>query len=299
MKNTMKKLMIALAAAGLVGSVWAGGCGDGCLVYDLKVTLKTLGPKLQKCKSTCADDKVYYLDTVTRALKGYAWSCDYDCDCSGGNTKLALALWEPKAELGWWLYDKGTKTADQNIADLAARTIRFAKKGSKAAVWFDVGVDRVAVGTDWSKQCANSTYKVESTLRFVGFGTAVREKKNLDACIVKSVSGNVIGDVTPDVRCAKKSTKKGSWCEDSTTECCADYDIRWACLCNCNVDWCDDVDGELIKDGAALMDGTGHVPAYGTWSMKYNASLSSPKSKVTLTDKLPKYAQYDSTDSNP
>ena len=79
MKNTMKKLMITLAAAGLVGGVW-GGCGDsnGCLGYDLKVTLKTLGPKAQKCKDTCADATVYYLDTVTRSLKGYAWSCEYD-----------------------------------------------------------------------------------------------------------------------------------------------------------------------------------------------------------------------------
>lgn len=290
MKNTMKKLMIALAAAGLVGSVWAGGgCGDGCLVYDLKVTLKTLGPKLQKCKDLCDDgsDKVYYLDTVTRALKGYAWSCDYNCDCGGGNTKLELVLWEPKAELGWWLYDTTSKTGDKNIADLASNTIRFAKKGSKAAVWFDV---EDAEGTNWKDRCADSDYKVESTLRFVGFGTAVREKKNLDACIVKSVSGNVIGNVTPDVRCEKKSTKKGNWCGDDTSVCCKDHKIRWACLCNCNVDWCDDVDGVLIKGGADLMNGTGHVPAYGTWSMKYNASLSSPKSKVKLTDKLPAYA---------
>ena len=282
----MKKLMITLAAAGLVGSVWAG-CGDSddCLVYDLKVTLKTLGPKAQKCKATCADATVYYLDTVTRALKGYAWSCDYDCDCNDGTkTALKLALWEPKAELGWWLYDTNAKTADQNIADLTANTIRFAKKGSKAAVWFDV-VD--AAGTDWNAQCQNSRYKVESTLRFVGFGTAAKNK-NLNSCIVKSVSGNVIGDVTPDVRCAKTKKTPGNWCDDDVTECCNDYDIRWACLCNCDVDWCDAVDHLKIMDDADLPNG--RVPAYGTWSMKYNASLSSSKSKVKLTDKLPKYA---------
>ena len=283
----MKKLMITLAAAGLVGSVWAG-CGDsvGCLVYDLKVTLKTLGPKAQKCKDTCADATVYYLDTVTRSLKGYAWSCEYDCECDGsGKTELQLALWEPKAELGWWLYDTDGKVADQKI-DVLKQTIRFAKKGSKAAVWFDV-ID--ADGTDWSAQCQNSRYKVESTLRFVGFGTAAKNK-NLDSCIVKSVSGNVIGDVTPDVRCAKKSTTKGNWCEDDVTECCADYEIRWACLCNCDVDWCDDIDDVEILSASKLMNDTGRVPAYGTWSMKYNASLSSSKSKVKLTDKLPKYA---------
>ena len=287
MKNTMKKLMIAVAAAAMVGSVWAG-CGDsvGCLVYDLKVTLKTLGPKAQKCKDTCADATVYYLDTVTRSLKGYAWSCEYDCECdSSGKTELQLALWEPKAELGWWLYDTNGKVADQKI-DVLKQTIRFAKKGSKAAVWFDV-ID--AAGTDWSAQCQNSRYKVESTLRFVGFGTAAKNK-NLDSCIVKSVSGNVIGDVTPDVRCAKKSTTKGNWCEDDVTECCADYEIRWACLCNCDVDWCDDIDDVEILSASKLMNDTGRVPAYGTWSMKYNASLSSPKSKVKLTDKLPKYA---------
>ena len=288
MKNTMKKLMIALAAAGLVGSVWAGGCGDGCLVYDLKVTLKTLGPKLQKCKSTCADDKVYYLDTVTRALKGYAWSCDYDCDCGGGNTKLDLALWEPKAELGWWLYDAKNQKADQNIADLASSTIRFAKKGNKAAVSFVKDAD----GTDFSQNNdVSSNYKVSSSLRFVGFGTVVREKKNLNTCIVKSVSGNVVGNVTPDVRCPKTSKKKGSWCGGSTTEDCPDYDIRWACLCNCDVDWCEGVDHQEIMDATDLPDG--RVPVYGTWSMKYNASLSSPKSKVTLTEKLPKYAKYE------
>ena len=283
----MKKLMITLAAAGLVGSVWAG-CGDsvGCLVYDLKVTLKTLGPKAQKCKDTCADATVYYLDTVTRSLKGYAWSCEYDCECDGsGKTELQLALWEPKAELGWWLYDTDGKVADQKI-DVLKQTIRFAKKGSKAAVWFDV---ENADGTDWSTQCRNSTYKVASTLRFVGFGTAAKNK-NLNSCIVKSVSGNVIGDVTPDVRCAKKSTTKGNWCEDDVTECCADYEIRWACLCNCDVDWCDDIDDVEILSASKLMNDTGRVPAYGTRSMKYNASLSSPKSKVKLTDKLPKYA---------
>ncbi len=282
----MKKLMIAVAAAAMVGSVWAG-CDDsvGCLVYDLKVTLKTLGPKAQKCKATCADATVYYLDTVTRALKGYAWSCDYDCDCNDGTkTALQMALWEPKAELGWWLYDTAQKEGEQKIADLTKNTIRFAKKGSKAAVWFDV-VD--ATGTDWSGQCSVSTYKVESTLRFVGFGTA-GQNKNLNSCIVKSVSGNVIGDVTPDVRCAKTKKASGNWCGDDVTECCADYDIRWACLCNCDVDWCDDVDNELIMDAGDLPNG--RVPAYGTWSMKYNASLSSPKSKVQLTDKLPKYA---------
>ena len=286
MKNTMKKLMITLAAAGLVGSAWAGcGDSDGCLVYDLKVTLKTLGPKAQKCKATCADETVYYLDTVTRSLKGYAWSCEYDCECDGsGKTELQLALWEPKAELGWWLYDTNGEVADQKI-DVLKQTIRFAKKGSKAAVWFDV---ENADGTDWSTQCRNSTYKVASTLRFVGFGTAAKNK-NLNSCIVKSVSGNVIGDVTPDVRCAKTSTKKGNWCDDDVTECCNDYDIRWACLCNCDVDWCDDIDQHVeLKDATDLPNG--RVPAYGTWSMKYNASLSSSKSKVKLTDKLPKYA---------
>ena len=209
----MKKLMITLAAAGLVGSVWAG-CGDsvGCLVYDLKVTLKTLGPKAQKCKDTCADATVYYLDTVTRSLKGYAWSCDYDCECDGtsGNTVLQLALWEPKAELGWWLYKTTDKEGEQKI-DIREQTIRFAKKGSKAAVWFDV-VD--AEGTDWKAAgCADSDYKVLSTLKFVGFGTAAKNK-NLNSCIVKSVSGNVIGDVTPYVLCTKTKKTPGNWCDD-------------------------------------------------------------------------------------
>ena len=285
----MKKLMITLAAAGLVGSVWAG-CGDsvGCLVYDLKVTLKTLGPKAQKCKDTCADATVYYLDTVTRSLKGYAWSCDYDCECDGtsGNTVLQLALWEPKAELGWWLYKTTDKEGEQKI-DIREQTIRFAKKGSKAAVWFDV-VD--AEGTDWKAAgCADSDYKVLSTLKFVGFGTAAKNK-NLNSCIVKSVSGNVIGDVTPDVRCTKTKKTPGNWCDDDVKECCHDYEIRWACLCNCDVDWCDDIDEVEILSASKLMNGTGRVPAYGTWSMKYNASLSSPKSKVKLTDKLPNYA---------
>ena len=131
------------------------------------------------------------------------------------------------------------------------------------------------------------------------FGTKVCEPVNCGAglAIEDGISGGdddsymvVIGDVTPDVRCAKKSTTKGNWCEDDVTECCADYEIRWACLCNCDVDWCDDIDDVEILSASKLMNDTGRVPAYGTWSMKYNASLSSPKSKVKLTDKLPKYA---------
>lgn len=287
MKNTMKKLMIALAAVAMVGSVSAD-CGDakpGCLVYDLKVTLKTLGPKVQKCKSTCADDKVYYLDTVTRVLKGYAWSCDYNCMCDAtGNTELSMALWEPKAKLGWWLYDSNGN--DTEKLDIREQTIRFGKKGKKASVWFNVSKQ----GTDYSTVCSNSLYTVNSTLDFVGLGSVVFDKR-LNDCIVKTVSGNVIGNVTPDVRCEKTKETSGSWCSDKTTECCLDYNIVWACLCNCDPDWCAIVDHVKIMDATDLpqgVNGSNCVPAYGTWSMKYNASLS--KGKVTLQKKLPKYA---------
>ena len=292
----MKKLMIAAAAAAMIGGAFAD-CSDPatdyCLVYDLKVTLKTLGPKAMKCKATCGDGTVYYLDTVTRTLKGYAWSCDYDCECDkSGSTTLQMALWEPKASLGWWMYDATAKAAD--VTWDALETIRYAKTGNKAAVYFTM---KDKEGTDNSNNCPNSTYVVKSTLTFAAVGGSIAYDKNYKDCIIKSLSGNVVGGVTPDLRCSKSSStkKSGSWCEDgqTTTVCCADYTALYTCLCNCDVDWCDSTDQYLYNvttlDLSAHGLTAGQVPAVGTWSLKYNASYS--KGKKNLTSVLPKYAQ--------
>lgn len=286
----MKKLVVATLAAAMMGGVFAENCSDavtGCLVYDLKVTLKTLGVQKLKCKATCGDGEVYYFDTVTRKLNGYAWSCDYDCMCdASGKTELNVALWEPKAKLGWWLYDAATGDTDIKWDVLTA--LRYGKKGSKAA-W---AVEAAGfTGTDNSVNCASSTYKVEGDLKLVGVGGSVAYNKGVGDCIIKSISGQVVGEVTPDVRCGKVKETKGDWCGDGNTECCADLaPAYYACVCWCNIDWCKAADS--IANGEAYYvanDGTQKVPAAGTWSLKYNASLS--KGKSSAANKIPKYAQ--------
>ena len=90
--KTMKKLMIAAAAAAMIGGAFAE-CSDfdGCIAYDLTMSIKTLGPKKLVCKAECKscgeeDTIVAYLDNVTQSIKGVIWACDWVCDCEEGGS---------------------------------------------------------------------------------------------------------------------------------------------------------------------------------------------------------------------
>jgi len=271
----MKKLMIAAAAAAMVGGAYAK-CGDAaCLVYDLKFNLKTLGTKSLTCKDLCGDSRAYYLDTVTRTLQGYAWSCEYDCENA---PELTVAIWEPKAQLGWVLLGSDTEIAVNGGVILP----RYGKKATKAAFWASVDV----LGKD--PACEDSDYVVKGLLDFAGVDGKVGYEKTLNDCILKSISGYALGYVNVDVRCGKtKTTTKKNWCDDdTTTQCCADYIAVYTSFCDCDFSsWCDE-DNASIQ----VLDTDDMVPAVGTWSMKYNKSLST-QTKYTVADKVPAYCK--------
>ena len=73
----MKKLMIAAAAAAMVGGVYAV---DNPQVYDFTATLKTTSCSGKSAKDVCGDT-VYYRSQVTQKLYGKFWGCD--CDVIG------------------------------------------------------------------------------------------------------------------------------------------------------------------------------------------------------------------------
>ena len=102
----MKKLMIAAAFAAMVGGASANVCdnnpapGSDCWVYDVKVTMKTLGPKLIKSSSKdcygAAGDPSYveYLVNTTRKFQGIAWACEGACEMPT-QEGLNFVMWEP------------------------------------------------------------------------------------------------------------------------------------------------------------------------------------------------------------
>ena len=107
----MKKLMIAAAAAAMIGGAYADLCTDttdptGCAVYDVKFTLKSLGPKLLKIKgssNTCGDTAAEcctYFDSATYTFNGIIWDCEASCDTlSKDSDSVKYVMWSTKAKM--------------------------------------------------------------------------------------------------------------------------------------------------------------------------------------------------------
>ena len=265
----MKKLMIAAAAAAMVGGAFASLCDDepavaGCAVYNVKFTLKTLDAKLFKTKGTTGDCsstpglKCVYLDNATRTIDGIIWDCDASCGTLNINA-MKVALWEAKSKTGIGerlaLVDSGDVDSNNNpimvyeADDLPFGLIeRYGNKAQKVqAAWELTDLD----------QCSGTNVLGTVTLAAAGFGTFDAKK-----AIVKSISGNAVGMFTAPL------TQKyaGATCgEPLVADLCTDFD-----------NWCD--------DGIAMSA----LVASGTWSVKYNASLS--KGKKRLGQIVPTYA---------
>ena len=262
----MKKLMIAAAAAAMIGGAFADACSDvedfaQCRAWDVKMSLKSLCPSKTTCtiaaESPCDDatkDTVYFLDNCTRKVKGYLWICEYEC----GKAANAV-LWDPKNNKALMAYAEDAV----EMEDLFV----YGKKATKVAGTL------VFEGTDMEGNEA-----LEITASGLN-GKMVRGTQDTD-CYIKSLSGYAAGKIAyikPGSVVAGGT--KGTLCaEPEEPEVCDEYAAKILPFCDacCFEGWCEADDAEDM------------VPAAGTWSMKYNKKVS--KGNKSMYQLAPAYA---------
>ena len=282
----MKKLMVAAACAAMAGASFAGACDDlvgadeleGCLVYDVKFSMKTLGPKKLTCKgcSKCDDaTTVAYLDNATRKIEGYVWFCANDC-WTKDDTPF-IVLWEKKSKsiFAPLQYDANLY-AEKRIKRMVdgQDTVefsflgRYGKKASKiAASW---ALEDLA-----GQKLVKKEWKDADTFSFIAAGVNGKGMKVDSECdegkalMLKSISGNAAG--TFDLASL------------ATTVDCEDEEIAalYVDLCECFTSYCDECTSVMELDDV--------VPATGTWSLKYNSKLS--KGARSMFAIVPAWAQ--------
>lgn len=262
----MKKIMIAAAVAAMTAGAFAGACDDpevvlGCKAWDVKMSLKTLGPKKITCKvaaeSACDDPTTsvaYYLDNVTRKAKGYLWICEYEC-----GKDYNVVLWDEKNK--------------KALIPLAYEAVNFDEVyvyGKKATT--------VAGTIQFTGADLDGADAIDVTASGVN-GKLVRGSAEED-CYIKSLSGYAAGKIAY-IKPASRTVggSKGGLCEEPVIEeVCDEYLAKILPLCDacCFDGWCDADDAEDM------------VPAVGTWSMKYNKKVS--KGKTPMSKLAPAYA---------
>ena len=237
----MKKLMIALAAAGLVGAASAK-CKPGeteydATVYSVKISLKT--PKGELCGgktasgSACAPGVNGYVRTPsTYALQGYFANCSESCDILATFTQNDIALWNTREKL--FLATPEYKVDFIHVLSKSQKNaeIKFSLKGVM------------------NNKKGSSPFMRTFDLVAAGFG-----KYSPSAEIFTSFSGNVVGTVAKVYY--PKSVNIGT--QTAPNWKCPDAGY-WLCTTDNNV--C----GSEVKADSSV--------AYGTFAIKYNASAS-------------------------
>ena len=268
----MKKLMIGAAVAAITVGAFAGACDEtvvsNCRAWDLKMNLKSLGPKKIKCKiaaeSVCDDpttDTVYYMDNVTRKLTGYLWICEYVCDDA---LEFNVVLWDSKNK-------KAIIAAPQSGTDYqtvaASEIYAYGKKANKVAG------NLAIAGTDAAGEDA---IDVNAT----GITGKITKGSQDDDCYIKSLSGYAAGLISyvKPASVVKGGTSASLCGEPVEPEVCDEYLAKLIPFCEacCFESWCE-------ADDAPDM-----VPAAGTWSMKYNKKVS--KGGKSIQALVPSYA---------
>ena len=291
----MKKLMIAAATAAMIGGAFAAACDEAeiritpngvcddaeiggyiaedCRVWDFAITLKTLAPKKMTCKGDCTTcgekTTITYLDTATRKFTGYAWTCTDECFDS--SDEIYVTLWEkatksPIVPMWYNWVDPVKRIATQDpdtFVDLSL--FRYGKKATKVAAYWELEGDDdlcpfvlAGAGLNGSGQ------------KKLFFTDDILDEEPADNCyglLLKSISGYAVGawPVSP----AYKESCFGIYV----------YPIMKVGMCDCFSTWCD-ADDEF--------DDGDKIPAYGSWSLKYNKKLSTKgASMLTL---VPSYA---------
>ena len=273
----MKKLMIGAAVAAMTIGAFAGACDDTvvttCRAWDLKMSLKSLGPKKIKCKvaaeSACDDptsDTVYYMDNVTRKLTGYLWICEYVCE---DDLEFNVVLWDSKNKKSV-IYAPQSGTDYQTVS--ASEIYAYGKKANKVAG------NLAIVGDAWDSAAGEAVPGIE--VNATGITGKITKGSQEDDCYIKSLSGYAAGTIAyvkvgETVAGGSKATLCG---EPEEVEVCDENLAKLIpfCAACCFETWCD-------QDDAPDM-----VPAAGTWSMKYNKKVS--KGGKSIQALVPSYA---------
>ena len=247
----MKKLMILAAVAAVSVGAYANlcsgttGAASECALYNVKFTMKTLLGKDVSSKDVCngTSTTVAYLDNGTRTFEGILWDCEVGCSFFDNNPNFVM--WEKKYSIG--VTTKLTYTASNTTysADSAAFDFvdRYSKKATKVEAYWP------AIDLSWDN---GNGFTGTGAFYAAGFGTYDAKTQ-----LVKSISGNAVGYLTPT---------SGKCGDPMLCDLCTEFD-NWA------------------DDGTAATK----VAASGTWSVKYNASLS--KGSKTLAQIVPSYAR--------
>ena len=287
--------MIAAATAAMIGGAFAAACdeaevritangvcddaeiggyiSENCSVWDFTITLKTLAPKKMTCKGDCTTcgekTTITYLDNATRKLTGYAWTCEEEC--FENSDEVFVTLWEKANKTVivpmWYNWvDPVKRIARQDPATFETLSLyRYGKKAtSVAAVWELVGDNDVCPFTLMGAGLKGTGTKVKY---FLGEELEDEPADNCYGLLLKSVSGYAVG--AWPVSLQYKAACQGIYY----------YPLLKVGMCECFSTWCD-VDDE--------MDDGDLIPAYGSWSLKYNKKLSTKgASMLTL---VPDYA---------
>ena len=277
----MKKLMIVAAAAAMVGAASADLCDEiigganGCALYNVKFTFKTLAAKDAKCtaaqlqSAACqaldpdiATKGLAYLDNTTRKFEGLLWQCHAACfegvapnEGAADAGPINYVLWEKKSESA--ISPKAVYNSAQDADPRWAGGGEAATEQTKFDILGRYGNKAQKVTAYW-KPSMNPDL-ADNEIVAAGFGTFDTKK-----LLIKSISGNAVAKLTPVT--ATSSTL------------CTDVDLITvlAYMCHNFKSWCC---CECVN--AAL------APASGSWTLKYNASASK---SGKLSKLIPEYA---------
>ena len=251
----MKKLlMMACLASGV--SLWgaSNSCSDESEEDIVKPSCAlydvkfTLKTLLPKAIK-CSDGKEYYFEQGSRTFDGVIWDCEAVCATMAPGEDVKFCMWESKRKM------PVTKPLSRGDgvweADLTSFEImdRFSKKSDKVECFWPIECDDIK-------------------LYAAGFG-----KFDVKNMYVVSVSGNAAGKIVPAA--ITVTTEDKGLCGDGVSS--TAFPGKLLALCDEFSNWCDD--GEEVED---------FVAACGTWSIKYNKTLS--KGKKRLDQIIPSYA---------
>ena len=256
----------------------AAGGSTGCAVYNVKFTFKTLAAKDARCSATqlasaaCTallaggEVGIAYLDNATRKFEGILWQCAGACfDGTAPGVAPAVAPGVTVSDINYVLWEKKSEKAISGAAEYtAANEVKWTgnttsgadKENTKFDILGRYGNRAQKVAAFWTPSMADANEVIYAA----GFGTF--DARNYR---IKSVSGNAVGKLVPIV------ATTGNTCGDENLLSVMAYmcgDFKSWCCCDCVA--------------AAI------APASGTWSVKYNSSLS--RGSKRLDQILPSYA---------
>ena len=262
----MKKLMIAAAAAAMIGSAFAEA---QVIVWNLNLKTTTCKEGKVAAKTWWINelgyekgDAVVYRTTSTVKFTGVTWGCYCGQSLSGqwnereivvnkaGDTIVVydgITFWNPKTDAFLGGVYNGSMfdwTADGRFVN------RMGKNADEVEMCFDLVPSGEAVDADWGFTLA-------------GFGKVkdVWNAKNEDWCdsYLNSANGGVVGFTSPD-----SGTYTCTYCDQYGVDC-EVYEF-----CDCDAEWAMNEDVTV---------------AYGTWTAKYNSAASKKLRKnLYITD---------------